>query len=68
MEDNNEMDFEEIECEVVAQYRVQLWDLVNMVNESFGSIKIREFFEQLSDCYLLKKDSVACNYLNVFSV
>jgi hypothetical protein len=46
----------------LAQNRVKLWALMNMV-VNFRFHKILRIFQCLSDCWFLKKDSASRNYL-----
>ena len=63
-EDNSKMDLQEVgfegmNCIDVAQDRDRWRALVSAVMNLRGSIKYREFIDQLRTGYLLKKDSAA---------
>jgi hypothetical protein len=61
MEDNIKLDLGEVECYVMWIHMAQdnnQWNANVNSNEPFSFIKCGEFLDQLSDSWLLKKESV----------
>jgi hypothetical protein len=50
-------------------YLAQMWDhwwVMVITDEASGSVKGGELFDQLSKCYLLKKELFMSNYMRVY--